>query len=220
MPKLTTSIAIADDHTLFRKALKGLLTSQENIQVTIEASTAVELLEKLKKNFVDILITDISMPEMNGDDAVKIIRNKYPGIKIIILSMHTDLYLINELIDAGIHAYISKADEPEQLLQAIRAVADSRVYKNKLFTDALYWQIDSKDSVNITLEEREKKILQLLWEEKSNKEIADEVYLGIRSIEKIRQAMKEKLGVKSTIGLLKYGLHNKIIAIDQARAAS
>lgn len=222
MAEVLTSIAIADDHTLFRKALKGFLTQRNNLQVTIEVSTAIELLEQLKSKPVDILVTDISMPELSGFEAVKIIKSLYPRIKVIVLSMYSDLEMVNDLIDIGIHAYISKADEPEHLLQALNAVIENRVYKNKIFTDALYWhrQFGTKVSKpNITLEEREKRILQLLWEEKSNKEIADEVFLGVRSIEKIRQAMKEKLGVKSTIGLLKYGLNKKIIGIDKSANA-
>ena len=218
MSEVLTSIAIADDHTLFRKALKGFLAQRDHLQVSVEVSTAIELLEQLKNKPVDILVTDISMPELSGFEAVKIIRSVYPKIKVIVLSMHNDLEMVNELIDIGIHAYISKADEPEHLLQALNAVIENRVYKNKIFTDALYWHRQFGEKVskaNITLEEREKKILQLLWEEKSNKEIADEVFLGVRSIEKIRQAMKEKLGVKSTIGLLKYGLNKKIIGIDK-----
>lgn len=222
MSEVLTSIAIADDHTLFRKALKGFLTQRNHLQVSVEVSTAIELLEQLKNKPVDILVTDISMPELSGFEAVKIIRSMYPKIKVIILSMYTDLEMVNDLIDIGIHAYISKADEPEHLLQALNAVIENRVYKNKIFTDALYWhrQFGTKlCKTNVTLEEREKRILQLLWEEKSNKEIADEVFLGVRSIEKIRQAMKEKIGVKSTIGLLKYGLNKKIIGIDKVANA-
>jgi DNA-binding NarL/FixJ family response regulator len=222
MPQSLTRIAIVDDHTLFRKALKGYLAQHKNLQVLVDTSSAIDLLEQLKTMPVDILITDISMPEMSGFEAVKIIKSISPAIKVIVLSMHTDMEMVNELVDIGIHAYISKADEPEHLMQALNAVIENRVYKNKIFTDALYWhrQFGAKDArTNITLEEREKRILQLLWEEKSNKEIADEVFLGVRSIEKIRQGMKEKIGVKSTIGLLKYGLNKKIIGIEKSTAA-
>jgi DNA-binding NarL/FixJ family response regulator len=222
MPKSLTSIAVADDHTLFRKAMNDFLSKQRNMEVVIEASNGAELMEELKNYPVDILITDICMPRLSGDELIKMVRTNYPDIKVIVLSMHTDLHKINELIALGIQAYISKSDEPEQLLEAIITVSENRVYKNKLFTDVLYWHAQtgskSQSRTAITLEEREKKILQSLWEEKSNEEIADEVFLGVRSIEKIRQSMKEKLGVKSTIGLLKYGLDNNIIRADAARA--
>jgi DNA-binding NarL/FixJ family response regulator len=218
MPKNLTTIAIAEDHTIFRKALKGFLTQQRNIDVIIEASNGSELLEELKSNSVDILLTDLYMPEVNGAEAVKLVKTMYPDIKVIVMSMHTDPHMINRLLDEGIYAYISKAEEPETLLQAISCATENRIYKNKLFTEALLRQNKSDVTASdkhIVLEEREKRILQLMWEDKNNKEIADEVFLGIRSIEKIRQDMKEKLGVKSTIGLLKYGLINNIIEVDQ-----
>jgi len=136
--------------------------------------------------------------------------------------MCADMNLISDLLDGGIHGYILKSEEPEELLQAIRVVADNRLYRNKVFTEALYWnkQNDIKTFAgksSLTLNEREKKILQLIWEEKSNKEIADELFLGIRSVEKIRQDVKEKIGAKSTIGLLKYGINKKIISFDRSR---
>jgi len=123
------------------------------------------------------------------------------------------------LLDSGIHGYISKSEEPEELLQAIHAVADNRIYQNRIFTEALYRSKQNNistftDASSGHLNEREKKILELIWEEKSNKEIADELFLGIRSVEKIRQDMKEKIGVKSTVGLLKYAIRKRIIAVN------
>lgn len=212
------NLAIVDDHALFRKTLKTFLSEQENIHVAVQASDILDLLNKLKTSSIDVLLMDIFMPASKGNEALKIIRNEYPGIKILILSISTDIDLISDLLDAGIHGYISKADEPEDLLQAIHAVADNHIYRNRLLTEALYWskQNNIRPYVNgshITLNEREKKILQLIWEEKSNKEIADDLFLGVRSVEKIRQDMKEKIGVKSTVGLLKYGVNKKIIDV-------
>jgi DNA-binding NarL/FixJ family response regulator len=144
------------------------------------------------------------------------IHDLSPHLKILVLSISTDMNLISEMLDAGINGYISKADEPKELLQAIRAISEDRLYHSRLFTEALYWnKLNSvrsyRDESLIGFSEREKKILQLLWEEKSNKEIANELFLGVRSIEKIRQDMKEKVGVKSTIGLLKYAISKRLI---------
>lgn len=212
------NLAIVDDHSLFRKTLKAFLCEQENINVVIQAADMIDLFSKLKVSSIDVLLMDIFMPGLNGNEALKIIRTEYPAIKILALSMSTDLDLISDLLDAGIQGYISKADEPDELLQAIEAVADNRIYRNRLFTEALYWNKQNKIKTYpseslITLNDREKKILQLIWEEKSNKEIADELFLGVRSVEKIRQDMKEKIAVKSTVGLLKYAITKKIIAI-------
>src|SRR5579859_1081849 len=162
---------------------------------------------------------DIFLPDINGHDAVISIRKEYPDIKILILSMSTDLDLLSDMLDAGIHGYICKADDPEELTQAIYAVADNRIYRNRLFTEALYHskQNNFKSYLqlpSVELNEREKKMLQLIWEEKSNREIADELFLGVRSVEKIRQDMKEKLSVRSTVGLLKYAINKKIIQVS------
>jgi len=210
------NLAIVDDHSLFRKTLKSFLSEHgENINVTLQAADMLELFSKLKTTSIDLLLLDIFMPGISGNEAVRTLRREYPTVKILVLSMGTDMDMISDLLDAGIHGYFSKADEPEELLQAIEAVANNRIYRNRLFTEALYWdkqnKIRSYEGSHASLNEREKKILQLIWEEKSNKEIADELFLGIRSVEKIRQDLKEKIGVRSTVGLLKYAIDKRII---------
>lgn len=213
------NLAIVDDHALFRKTLRDYLSEQKNIRVTVQASAIFDLLGKLKDSSIDILLMDIFLPDMNGNDALKLIKSEYPAIKILVLSMSTDMNLISEMLDSGIHGYISKSEEPEDLLQAIQAVSDNRIYRNRLFTEALYWSKQNEiqsaaPNALIALSEREKKILQLIWEEKSNKEIADDLFLGVRSVEKIRQDLKEKIGAKSTVGLLKYAINKKVIEIS------
>jgi DNA-binding NarL/FixJ family response regulator len=215
------NLGIVDDHTLFRKMLVEFLYNEKHFQVNIQASNVPELFDKLRHYPIDILLIDIFMPEFSGISAIKFIKKEYPEVKVIVLSMCADLAMINDLADIGIHAFVSKCDEPSSLIQAIDSVSNNMIYKNKLFTEALYWSIQrhakrNVEKTQIVFDEREKKVLQLLWEEKSNKEIANEIFLGVRSVEKIRQDMKEKLGVKSTIGLLKYALENKIIEIERA----
>jgi len=211
------SLAIVDDHALFRKTLTNYLSEQQNIFVSLQAPDIFDLLDKLKRTSVDILVMDIFLPKLNGNDALKMIKDEHPGLKIVILSMSTDMYIISDLLEEGIHAYISKADEPEELIRAIEAVSENRIYRNRVFTDALYWSRQNikkpvTAGTQVHLNDREEKILQLIWEEKSNKEIADVLFLGTRSIEKIRQDMKEKLGVRSTVGLLKYAINKRIIS--------
>jgi len=213
-------LAIVDDHVLLRKTLRNYLSDQKNVVVVIQTSGISELLDRLGSSAVDIVIMDSMLPEMNGTDAVTLIRNKYPSIRILILSMSTDMDLVSDLLEAGIHGYISNSEEPEELLKAIQAAAENRIYRNRLFTEALYWNKQNSINVNhfhegliINLNEREKRILCLIWEEKTNKEIAEELFLGVRSIEKIRQDLKEKLSAKSTIGLIKYAIDKRIIRV-------
>ncbi|HYF31651.1 MAG TPA: response regulator transcription factor [Chitinophagaceae bacterium] len=209
-------MAIVDDHTLFRKILKDFISEKKDLNVIIESPDIPDLLRKLKDTHIDILVTDLFMPGINGFDAVKIVRNKYPDIKILVLSMCSDMNLLSDLLDLGVYGILSKADEPDELIRAITSICEHRIYRSDLFTEVMYWskQIDIKtqvESEDVTLNERERKILELLWDEKSNKEIAGELFLSVRSIEKMRQAMKEKLGIKSTVGLLKYAINKKII---------
>jgi len=211
-------LALVDDQSLFRKVLKNFLSAQSNLDVAIEASDVSDLINQMKRATIDILLLDMFLPGMHGTDAVKVIRDKYPAVRILTLSMSTDMDLIGNMLDSGIHGYISKGDDPEELLRAIQAISENRIYRNALLTEALYW--NKQNSVDVyanksraSLNEREKKILQLLWEEKSNREMADELYLGIRTVERIRQDMKEKIGVKSTIGLIKFAVRNKIIVL-------
>jgi DNA-binding NarL/FixJ family response regulator len=215
MPIRPVKLAVVDDHILFRKTLSNYLSDQDNMDVIIQSGGISELFPKLKGSRVDVLLLDVFMPNCNGCDAIEMIRREFPAVKILILSMSSDMDMISDLLEAGIHGYISKSDEPENLLQAIIAASEGRIYRNRLFTEALYWNkqntIKTFSPVNPSLSDREKKILQLLWEEKSNKEIADELFLGIRSIEKIRQDIKEKIGAKSTVGLIKYAIQEKII---------
>lgn len=214
-------LAIVDDHTLFRKTLADYL-SKQSFQVSIEGADIFDLLNKLKSITVDVLVTDLFMPNAGGIEALKTVRNEYPELKIVVLSMSSNLRLINELLDIGIYAYISKADEAEHLVQAINAAFADQIYRNILLTEALYLHKQINKNINdagnhISLDDREKKVLQLLWQEKSNKDIAKEIFLSVRSIEKIRQDMKQKLGLKTMIGLLKYGLVNNIIETNEMR---
>ncbi len=134
-----TNVAIVDDHTLFRKTLNNFLSSQENVQVVVQSPDIPDLLEKLKQQHVDILIMDLFMPKLFGNDAVKIIQAEYPEIRILVLSMCTDMELLSGLLDVGVAGILSKTDEPEELIQAIVALSEQRIFRSRLFTEAMYW---------------------------------------------------------------------------------
>jgi DNA-binding NarL/FixJ family response regulator len=212
------NLAIVHDHVLFRKALRNYLSEQKDLHVSIHASDMVELLNKLKDVSVDVLLIDIMLPDVNCKEVLNTIMHEYPEIKVLVLSMSTDMDVISDLLDFGIYGYLSKADEPEDLLQAIAAASENRIYRNRQFTEALYWKKQNNNrsyagKAIVSLDDREKKILKLIWEEKSNKEIAGELFLGIRSIEKIRQDIKEKIGAKSIVGILKYAINEHLIRV-------
>jgi DNA-binding NarL/FixJ family response regulator len=199
------NLAIVDGHSLFRKTLKSFLSEHEKISVVIQGADMCDLIKKMKVTPVDVLLIDIFTPGLNGTDELRFILEEFPDVKIVALSMTIDIESISDLLEAGIHGYVSKADEPEELLKAIRSAVDNRIYCSTLYIR------NYTGGAQITLNERERKILQLIWEEKSTREIADELFLGTRSVEKIRQDIKDKIGARSIVGLLKYGIHKKII---------
>ena len=202
-------LAIADDHTLVRKSIKRYLSQQTNLNVVFQASDTAELLNKLADSTIDILLTELFMPGSTLD-VLRKIRQQYPQVKILVLSMSIDLDLVSEILDIGVYGCLSKSDGPEDLILAIIAASHDQIYRNRLYTDALYWNKQQKAGKEakerVPLTEREKKVLALLWEEKSDKEIADDICLSVKSVEKIKRDMKEKLGVRSTIGLLKHAV--------------
>src|SRR6185312_12532557 len=134
MPAAPISIAIADDHLLFRKLLSEFLSRQNNISVPIEAGDALELLDKLNRAPTDIVLLDLYMPKMNGIDAATIISNEFPDIKIIIVSLCTDYNIIKGLLEIGIYAYLAKTEDPQNVLEAIRSASQETIYRNPFYT--------------------------------------------------------------------------------------
>jgi DNA-binding NarL/FixJ family response regulator len=215
------NLLIIDDHDLFRSCLRDALSRQEGINVVAAEVYTPAIFDKLKPTRIDIILLDIFMPDLSGLELIQLFKKEYPEVKVIIVSMCIDPQVICKVVDYGVNAFVSKGDDFDSLVRAIFSVNENKIFKNKIFTDALYWNAlkvyrEQPDTHKVEFSEREKKMLRLLWEERSNKEIASELFLGIRSIEKMRQDMKEKVGVKTTIGLIKYALHHRIIGVDRA----
>ena len=218
MIKQPIKIGLADDQTLFRRTLAGYLSQQDHLDIVFDVSDGLELLNKLKTNLVDIIILDLSMPRLDGAQALVKVRSDYPYIKPIVVTFGADAQIINSLLEIGIYGFISKFEEPDELVRAIRHVSENKIHRNKYLTDALYLSnensiLTNKDTIKVNLTERELRIIELLWAEKNNHEIASLLFLSIRSIEKLRQDLKEKLNVSSTVGLFKYALRHKLITI-------
>jgi DNA-binding NarL/FixJ family response regulator len=215
------NLALVDEHRVHRQVFSSFLSQYHDITVTIETANGCDLLHWLTKRDCNVVLLDLHRSVLNGIQTIKAVREGYPDIKILVLSLDADLDLASNLLDIGIHGYLSKSDAPEELYEAIKAVYQNRVYRNKLLTEALYFakysdlRNSGKQKKKVHFDNREINILKMLWEEKCNKEIASEISLGIRSVEKIRQDMKKKLGVSTTVGLLKYALKNKLIIVDQ-----
>lgn len=210
-------IGIVDDHNLIREALKSWLSQFNNFKIKLEAASGKELFDSLYEDSqLDVLILDLIMPGLNGKECVQHLRERYPHIKVLVMSMRFEHQLINELLNLGIHGYLFKGSEISELPEAIKAASANRIYRNEILTEALYWRTMNPVQQDVApngifFTEKQKKIFHLLWEEKSTQEIADEVFISVSAVDKIKQQLKEKTGARSTVGLLKYAIENKII---------
>lgn len=218
---MNIKIAIADDQKLFRKGITALIKSFEHMQVVFEAENGLELLA-LCESFVnkpDIILLDLSMPEMNGLDALKVLKEKYPLVRVIILSSHEVEGFILATIQAGANGYLAKNAEPEEVEQAIR-----EVYKNDFYFTLPMLQIMRKGLVKkanaIKLDEqdnltnREKEVLGLICKQLSSHEIAEKLFLSNRTVEGHRNNLLLKTKSRNTAGLVLYALKNKLFTLD------
>lgn len=209
-------LALADDHVLFRQGLVALLSEYEELQVVADFPNGLELVRYLKDNPVDVVIVDYEMPEMDGLEATRQIREKYPDIKIISLTMHNSEALILQLLDKGTNGFLLKDFDAEKLIDAIYAVIENDYYFNdQISRDMLHHVMrDRKLTPRFgisSLTDKEKHIIRLICEEKTNKEISDILNLSARTVEGSRAKIISKINVKNTAGIVLYAIKNQII---------
>lgn len=212
-------VYIADDQTLFRKGMSRLVRSFPNVSEVKEASNGKELLEIVKQESPDVILMDLEMPVMDGIEATEKILNKYPDIKVVVLSMHDSQQHIFYLMELGAHAFLLKNAEPEEVQQAITAVVQNDFYQNKLVVDALRkGAMDKKRlegrpvfQTSVSLTDREKEILLLICRELTMKEIGEKLSLSEKTIHNHRARIMDKLGVRNTVGLVKYAYESGLI---------
>ncbi|MGF6849014.1 DNA-binding NarL/FixJ family response regulator [Chitinophaga sp. W3I9] len=210
-PKPIT-LALLDKQLLFTEILKSFLLEHREINKIIHSTEVHELLLKLRHTTVDILIFDPRMQDVHPNSIMRLVQKEHPDIKILMLSENVRNFAADQQVEHNIYGYISKSDSVHELLDAILTISSERIYRNGHFTEMLYYRQQHNKNL-ISLNEREIKLLILLWEEKSNKEIADQLFVGIRSVEKLRQNIKEKIGVTSTVGLLKYAIKQGLLSL-------
>jgi DNA-binding NarL/FixJ family response regulator len=219
MEKPAIRVGVVDGHNLFRRTLCDFLSNADGMQVVMDARGNKELFEKLASClYVDVLLLDFFVPCSDGKEVLSILQTDYPLIKVIILSMCHDPEIISGLFDYGIFGYITKSADTSELLEAIRGVASGVLFQNKILAEVSAWRKNAlkKGSFKINRQlfnDKQKRLIQLLWQEKSTQEIADELFLSVSSVDKIKQQLKEKIGAKSTMGVIKYGIEKRIICL-------
>lgn len=208
-------IFIADDHLMMIDGIISLLSGVERFEIAGTALDGRTALEQLHKKQVDILITDISMPEFSGIELTREVRKIFPDMMVLVLSMYNESGMINEIMEAGAHGYILKNTGKEELLTAL----DSLVEKGKYWGDAVVetmmknmWKSSSeKTLVNSSLlTDREKEVLILVVKEFSSVEIAGKLFISLRTVETHRKNILRKTGAKNLAGLVKYAYQAKL----------
>lgn len=212
-------IALADDHKIVRDGIKTMLESQPGIDVVAEASNGIEILEKLEDTPVDLVIMDISMPEKDGIQATKDLKEAHPNVKVLALSMSNDDLHIRQMIQAGVSGYIMKSAGRKDLKDAIETIMSGEHYFSDEATQSIMMDLvkgkgksTTMDAVHIT--DRELEILELIVQEYTNQEIAEKLFISPRTVDAHRRNLLQKTGARNTAGLVKYAFQHNLISTN------
>lgn len=211
-------IYLVDDHKLFREGLKLLLSTQDFVQHIYEASNGREFIENLSFVDCDVVLMDIEMPEMNGIDATIQAMKMKPKLKIIVLSMYGDEQYYYRMIDAGAKGFMLKNSGIDKVITAIKKVSEGEsFFSEELLLNILNNIRENKESRGTTendISERELEILFLVCRGLSNQEIADELFISKRTVDKHRANLLSKTGCRNTAALVMYAIKNKLVNIS------
>ncbi|MCX7918259.1 MAG: response regulator transcription factor [bacterium] len=212
-------VLLADDHTLVRQGLCSLIAREPDMLIVGEAYNgriAVQLVHERRPN---VLVMDVAMPDLNGIEATRQILTKYPEVRIIGLSMHSDRRYVMEMLKVGAAGYLLKDCAFEELITAIRTVNSNQIYLSPpiadiVLKDYIYRLKNNDASVYSILTAREREVLQLLAEGKSTKQIAASLKISIKTVETYRQQIMDKLNIYSIADLTKYAIKEGLVSLD------
>lgn len=212
-------ILIADDHEIFRDGFKLMLSKRSEIQLLGEAENGRELVRLVKAHQPDVVITDIKMPLLDGIEASRLISSEFSDIGIIGLSMFDEDDLIVDMLEAGAKGFLLKNSGKDQIIEAIHTVYDGNPYYCKSTSNKLTKMI-AKSRFNpyvkkkkVEFSERENEIIRMIVQEMTNKEIAERLFLSVRTVEGYRLAIMEKMEVKNTVGIVIYAIKQGLIKL-------
>lgn len=210
-------VVLADDHQMFRDGIKSVLNEEAGISVVGEVGNGNELMTLLSKSQPDLVITDISMPGISGIEVSKMIKSSYPTVKVLILSMHTNEEFITKAIDIGADGYLPKDTSMKELLEAIRVISHGESYFNKSISDTIIKSMINKSKSKqvagkkASLTNREIEIVLLVVDGLTNKEIAEKLFISVRTVDSHKNNIMQKLHLKSSVDLVKYAIRNKMV---------
>ncbi len=213
--KAPTTIVIADDHPMFRSGVRQALERDTDLKVLAEAGDGAAVLALIREHQPRVAVLDINMPGMSGLDVARSLRTERESPEIVLLTMFDDEEILNEAMDLGVKAYLLKESASVDVANAVRAVIDGRHYISPSLSDKLLRRRKKQTAFDAghpgieKLSGTERKILRLISESKTSKEIADALFLSPKTVDNYRFKISEKLGVRGAYSLLKFALENK-----------
>jgi DNA-binding NarL/FixJ family response regulator len=205
-------LLVADDHAILRDGIVSLLGSDPEFQVVCTAANGYEVLELLNKHAVDVCLLDINMPELDGIETVRLIRQRKFDTKIIMLTTYNDREIISELVHIGVAGYLLKNSDKEELAEAIRKVMKGRHYFSEEVEKVILEGLtEKKTSEVIPLTEREMEVVQLLAREYTNEKIASELHISYRTVETHRKNIMQKTRAHNLAGLIRFAISKGIV---------
>jgi two-component system, NarL family, response regulator DegU len=210
------SVCIVDDHNLFRKAIMNLIKSFQRVGDITEAGNGKEFIDLHKKKWPDVVLLDLEMPRMNGVETAEYLLPNCPDLKIIVLTQHdTEKYMLH-MLEMGVHSFLLKNTNPDELERAIYAVVDKDFYHNDLLTHVIRKSIKSKSKsarpqFEIPLSDREREVVISICDELTHKQIAEKLSISEFTVRNHHRNILDKLGLKKTVGLVKYAYENGLL---------
>lgn len=211
-------IFIVEDHDMFREGLKFVLGSNPRYAIVGEASNGKEFLDKLDGDLPDVVLMDIDMPVMNGIEATKTALEKYPGLNIVTLSMHGDDGHYNKMIEAGVKGFVLKNAGANQLSEAIDNISNGNVYfSQELLMNIILNKRDQDKTVNLKdnldISDREMDVLKLICKGYTNKQIADQLFISVKTVEGHKSKLMMKTETNNTVSLVLFSIKNQLVEI-------
>jgi DNA-binding NarL/FixJ family response regulator len=209
-------VLIADDHTIVRQGLVGILKSSDDVEVVGEAGDGAEAVEKSLKLKPDVVVLDVSMPHLSGLEAARRIREALPGTRVLVLTMHDDEEYVLKMVRAGASGYLLKDSAASELIAGIRALRAGKVYfgphASRALAEAYQSDRPMPEDPFERLTDREREIFQLVVEGKTNAQIADMLFISPKTVDNHRTRMMEKLGVHGTAELVRFAAKHKLLS--------
>ena len=198
---------LVDDHAILLDGLAGLVNSMDGMEVVGTATNVADAITAFDQHAPDFVLTDFTLPDGNATSLIQELRQRQPDLKILVLSMHTELYVAKEVLKAGANGYMLKRAPQAELASALDSIANGEVYVSEEINRLLLADLHKPDPVAL-LTSREKEVLQLITKEYSNRQIAEALFIGERTVETHRKNLFRKTGAKSLVGLIKYAMAN------------